>query len=205
MKRVIVFILIVLMLYLIYRGFSRRRVVKNMHPASDKIVCFGDSLTAGTGASRGMDYPSQLSRMIGRSIINAGIPGDTTSTALSRLDRDILSHAPGIVLITLGGNDLKNGISRDEAFKNLGDIIKRIQAQGALVVLGGIDIPLWGRGFGDAYKGLSEELGTILIPNIFKGIMGNSSLMSDQIHPNDAGYKRMAEMFRDVLRPYFSD
>ena len=71
---------------------------------------------------------------IGRPVINAGIPGDTTATALSRLDRDVLGRSPRIVLITLGGNDLKNRQDRDRAFRNLKTIITSIQDRGALVI-----------------------------------------------------------------------
>jgi len=66
----------------------------------EKIICFGDSLTHGTGASRGKDYPSQLSKMISRPVINAGVPGDTTARALQRLERDVLSYSPDLVLVT---------------------------------------------------------------------------------------------------------
>ena len=84
----------------------------------DIIVCFGDSLTSGYGASSGMDYPSHLARMIHESVINVGIPGDTTAWALRRPERDVLSKNPDIVLITLGGNDFKNGLSKDITFRN---------------------------------------------------------------------------------------
>ncbi|MGA1844843.1 MAG: arylesterase [bacterium] len=176
--------------------------IRNAIPMGENIICFGDSLTYGTGATPGMDYPSQLSRMIQMPVINAGIPGDTTASALRRLQRDVLSRSPRIVLITLGGNDLKNGVPAKAAFDNLREIARAIQDQGALVVIGGIDIPFWGKGYGDAYEELAQELGLVLVPNIFKGIMGRPGLMSDQIHPNSAGYTKMAAMFYKGLKPY---
>ena len=170
--------------------------------AGSQIICFGDSLTAGTGAARGMDYPAQLSRLVGRPVINAGVPGDTTAEGLARLERDVLGRSPRLVLITLGGNDLKNRVSRDVAFGNLRQIVDRIHAAGALAVIGGIDIPFYGRGFDKAYKELAEETGAVLIENILEDIMGNRSLMSDPIHPNDAGYAVMAERFHRAIKPY---
>ncbi len=146
-----------------------------------------------------MDYPSQLSKMIGRPVINAGVPGDTTARAMQRLERDVLLKAPDAVLITLGGNDLKNGVARDRAFENLRIIVNSIQNTGAKVIIGGIKFPIRDRGFGGAYRKLAEETGAILIPNIFDGIMGNRNLMSDPIHPNDAGYKIIAERFYEAL------
>lgn len=168
--------------------------------ATDAIVCFGDSLTYGTGASPGMDYPSRLAEMLGREVINAGIPGDTTASALKRLERDVLSESPGLVLITLGGNDLKNGVSSDDALANLIEIVETLQANNARVIVGGLKFPLRDRGYGKAYAELAERTGAALIPHILEGIMGNRALMSDPIHPNDSGYELMAERFYEAIR-----
>ena len=189
-------------LCLFYFFSSSHPEIRNAQPSGENLICFGDSLTYGTGASEGQDYPSQLSEMLSKPVINAGVPGDTTSTAMRRLDQDVLSHAPRIVFITLGGNDLKNGVSKKVAFENLKVIVEKIQAEGALVVLGGINIPFWGKGFGEAYENLAEETGSILIPNIYKGIIGNPKLMSDRIHPNAKGYEIIAKFFYDAVKPY---
>ena len=170
--------------------------------AGTRIICFGDSLTAGTGASRGMDYPAQLSRLISREVVNAGVPGDTTAEGLARLEADVLSQSPRLVLITLGGNDLKNRIPKEEAFRNLREIVDRIHEAGAVAIIGGIDIPLYGRGFGAAYRKLAEETGAVLIENILEDILGDRALMSDPIHPNDAGYAIMAERFHEAIRAF---
>ena len=176
--------------------------VTNADADGETIVCFGDSLTYGTGASEGQDYPSRLSERIGRPVVNAGVPGDTTADALARLEDDVLSRSPRMVLITLGGNDLKNRVSRQTAFANLREIVLRIQAAGAMVVIGGLDIPLYGRGFDQAYQELARETGSVLIPDVFEKIMGNRSLMSDPIHPNADGYAVMAEHFHEAIEPY---
>ena len=185
--------------FLLYHSYSAPKI-KNAHPTGENIICFGDSLTFSTGASQGMDYPSQLSNMISRPVLNKGVPGDTTARALARLEQAI--SEPRIVLITLGGNDLKNGVPKEVAFQNLKIIVESIQAHGALVIIGGIDLPFWGRGYGEAYEQLCKETGAVLIPNILDGIMGNRQLMSDSIHPNDAGYTIMAERFYRALKPY---
>ncbi|HET6488363.1 MAG TPA: arylesterase [Syntrophales bacterium] len=202
LKTGVIALAIILAVYFGYRQFIYHPPVKNARPAGENIICFGDSLTYGTGASQGMDYPSQLSRLIGRPVINAGIPGDTTATALARLDRDVLDISPRIVLITLGGNDMKNRQGRDQAFRNLKTIITSIQDRGALVIIGGLDIPIWGRGFEEGYRKVAEETGAVLIPDILKGLLGNPEKMSDAIHPNDAGYGIMAGYFYGAMKPY---
>lgn len=201
-KKALIVIGLLVGLVVLYRLFFARPEIRNAHPSGENIICFGDSLTFGTGASPGKDYPSQLSEMVSLPIINAGVPGDTTAGALARLEQDVLSRSPRIVLITLGGNDLKNRVPKDEAFRNLKTIITSIQDQGALVIVGGIDIFFFGRGFGDAYADLCEEVGAVLIPNILESILGNSALMSDSIHPNDAGYAIMAQKFYEAMKPY---
>ena len=70
------------------------------------------------------------------------------------------------------------------------------------LIIGGIDIPFLGKGFDDAYESLAEKTGSVLVPNVLKGIWGKKFLMSDQIHPNSMGYTIMAEYFYDAVEPY---
>ena len=170
--------------------------------SGDNIICFGDSLTYGTGASSDKSYPAQLSEMIGQPVINTGVPGDTTSRALERLAEDVLDQSPRIVLITLGGNDLKNGVSKDTAFKNMKAIIEAIQAEGGLVILGGVKFIILDKGYGEMYKKLAKDTGIILVPNVLKGLIGQEKYMSDPIHPNGEGYAIMAERFYKAIKPY---
>ncbi len=199
MKKLLYISLSAAILFLGYRIFVTSLPGNKGEIRSQTIICFGDSLTYGTGAGKEMDYPSQLSTMIDKPVINAGVSGDTTTRALQRLERDVLSKFPDLVLITLGGNDLKNGVDRDVAFGNLKTIVESIQDTGARVIVGGLSFPIRDRGFGRAYRELADETGAALIPNIFEGIMGNRKLMSDPIHPNDAGYKKIAERFYEVI------
>ena len=200
MKKLFYIILSGLILLAGYRFITSTHQDFDNLSAGLRIIAFGDSLTYGTGATSGKDYPSQLSKMISRPVINAGVPGDTTARALKRLEKDVLANSPDIVLITLGGNDLKNGIDADVAFKNLEMIVNLIHNQGARVIIGGLSIPFRDRGYGRGFKKLADETGAKLIPNILDGIMGNRKLMSDPIHPNDAGYKLLAERFYEAMQ-----
>jgi len=199
MKKLIYIIIAALFLLAGYKFITSTHQDFDNLSAGKRVIAFGDSLTYGTGASKGMDYPSQLSKLIARPVMNAGVPGDTAASALKRLERDVLAFSPDIVLITLGGNDLKNGVARDVAFKNLKRIVNLIHNQGARVIIGGLSIPFRDRGFGRGFKKLADETDASLIPNILEGIMGNRKLMSDPIHPNDAGYKIMAQKFYEAM------
>lgn len=190
---------IALAVYFLYPPSSYE--IRNASTVGKSIFCFGDSLTYGTGAGRGKDYPSQLAGFIGRTVVNAGVPGETTGSALQRLDQ-IISQKPGYVLITLGGNDLRRKLNKETVFDNLEQIVRKFQDNGALVIIGGIDIPFWGRGFAKGYEELARETGAVLVPNIFEDIWVHADLMSDTIHPNSAGYTIMAQHFYQALQPY---
>lgn len=202
MRKLLVAVAAVVAVVVLVRLLGPGPHVTNSTPRGDNLICFGDSLTAGTGAAPGASYPDHLARLAGRPVINAGVPGDTTASARERLERDVLARSPRVVCITLGGNDLKNGVPREEAFANLEAIVRRIQAQGALVAVGGIDVPLFGRGYGDGYRELAERTGAVLVPDVFAGIMGEPALMSDPIHPNGDGYAVMAKHFHRAIRRY---
>jgi lysophospholipase L1-like esterase len=202
MRRAALVLLVVPAVWGAYVLFGPGPAIKNTDATGRNIICFGDSLSFGTGASEGNDYPSRLAARIDLPVINAGVPGDTAAEALERLDRDVLSRSPRMVLLTLGGNDLKNGVPREKAFADLRAVVKRIQEAGALVVIGGVDIPFYGRGYGEAYEDLAEETGSVLVPNVYRGILGEPGRMSDRIHPNDKGYAVMARHFHDAIEPY---
>lgn len=202
MKKWLIAAAVCLALMVGYRLLFSAPEVRNARPEGTNIICFGDSLTSGTGAPDGQDYPAMLSRLIGRPVVNAGVPGNTTGDAIARLEKDVLARSPRIVLLTLGGNDLKNRIDKTVAFANLKQIVEAVQDHGALVVIGGLRFPLYDRGYSQAYETLAEETGSVLIPNIYDGIMGNRELMSDPIHPNGDGYALMAEKFHEAIRPY---
>ena len=105
MKIIILIFTIIVISGIIFFSIPSSYEIKNADPIGDTIVCFGDSLTYGTGAAKGMDYPSQLSKLIGVEVINAGVPGDTTAKALSRIN-EIINSTFGIQ-----PNNEKNGIT----------------------------------------------------------------------------------------------
>lgn len=69
---------------------------------------------------------------------NKGVAGNTTVNLLSRLDKDVLSETPGLVILMVGTNDMLNSrkfVSYDDYQSNLSKIVKRIKKKGAQVVL----------------------------------------------------------------------
>jgi lysophospholipase L1-like esterase len=178
------------------------KIVNNPPLAAGPVVAFGDSLTAGFGSGGpGRDYPAVLSGLIGREVINLGVNGDTVSRAYGRIEK-LEALSPSVVLLLLGGNDLLRRANLDESFALLGEMIRRIQSGGALVVLLGIDgLPL-AAPLGKRYLETARTTGALLVPDILKDILGKGSLMADGIHPNGEGYRIMAERVAKTLKPY---
>jgi lysophospholipase L1-like esterase len=168
--------------------------------AGDQVIAFGDSLVRGVGASPGGDLVSELSRRLGMPIVNAGRSGDTTTSALARLDQAVLSRQPRVVLVLLGGNDLLRRVPPDETIENLETIVARIRARGAAVVLATVEVGFFTRSNDEAYEALAARTRAALVPGIFDGILGRRELMADGIHPNDRGYALMADRLEPVLR-----
>lgn len=179
--------------------FAKSGYTPQKPTAGQNIIAFGDSLVAGSGAAYGNDFVSILSGRIGLPIINAGKGGDTTKSALGRLDRDVLSNDPHIVIVLLGGNDAVRRIPKEEIFQNLAIIIDRIQEKGAAVLLLGIRGGVIGDGFKKSFGELAKEKEVFYVPRILDNIFGNPNLMADRIHPNDQGYEMMADRIEPVL------
>jgi acyl-CoA thioesterase-1 len=167
--------------------------VTNLASNGSSVIAFGDSLTSGVGASAGEDYPSRLSSMSGVDVINAGRSGDTTSSALSRIERDVLTGNPRLVIVGLGGNDFLGGTNIKTTEANLRTIVREIQGVGAMVVLLGFQFPSLTASYKDMYERVASEEGCLLVDGTLKGILTDPALRSDQIHPNARGYALMAE------------
>ncbi len=202
-KTWIILALLIIAAFLAWRRWGPYPIT-NAHPTGTAIIAFGDSLTAGVGASGDQNYPAQLSRLVGQPILNAGNPGDTIVDASRRLDRDVLLRNPRIVLVCLGGNDLLRQADLNTSFQTLRETIVRIQGKGALVILIGLGGNPLSPALGGRYRSLARETGCPFVPDVLGGILGQRHLMSDQIHPNAAGYTKMAGRMAPVLRKYLA-
>ena len=173
--------------------------VRNLNSGGTGVIAFGDSLTAGYGAAPGEDYPSRLSTIAGVTVQNAGVSGDTTESALSRLD-EVIARNPRIVIVGLGGNDFLRRVDLSTTEANLRTIVRRIQAAGAMVVLLGFRFPSLSGNYEDMYERVADEERALLVEGTLKGILNNPALKSDEIHPNARGYELMATRIAGPLR-----
>ena len=169
-------------------------------PADGVILAFGDSLTYGTGATPETSYPAALSRLAGRKVINAGVPGEVTAAGLVRLPDLLEKEKPALVLLCLGGNDFLQRMDDARAEENLRAMVRIIRTQGAAVVLIGVprlgfglDVPKW-------YGKIASDADIPYEGKILGRVLAEKSLKSDLIHPNAAGYQKMAEALAKLLK-----
>lgn len=174
--------------------------VKNRDSRGTNIIAFGDSLTAGYGAGEGEDYPARLAQRVDVTIINAGVSGDTTESALARIDADVLARDPRIVVVGLGGNDFLRQVPIATTEANLRTIVQKIQGAGAMVVLLGFRFPSFNANYEDMYERVADEEGCLLVPDVLDGILSDPALKSDEIHPNGKGYDVMADRVEEPLK-----
>jgi len=98
-----------------------------------KILCFGDSLTAGYAPMFEQQFKHRFPD-IDATVINAGIGGETSADGLRRLPA-LLEERPQVVLIGFGMNDQAQGITTVRLATNLSEMISAFEGIGARVLL----------------------------------------------------------------------
>lgn len=182
-------------------GNSQNNIKNLQAGAGNQIIVLGDSIASGYGVKETESFPSVLSRLLNLSIVNRGVAGDTTADGLNRLQQDVLSASPWLVIVELGGNDYLRKIPISETEQNLRQIITQIQAQNAIVVLLGINTGVVDE-YQEMYANLAEETQSFLIPQIFTGILNSPKhRQEDGIHPNAAGHEKLAQRVAAALKP----
>ena len=167
------------------------------------IITVGNSLTAGLGVDETEAWPNLVAKAIqdkgyNWQVINAGISGETSSGALSRI-KWILARKPDIVILQTGANDGLRGIPVEIIRKNITNAVTMMQQEGTVVVLAGMQIvqnlgPEYTENFAAIFPAVAQETGCILIPFLLQDVAGEPSLnLADTIHPNEEGHKIIAE------------
>ncbi|MFZ7126351.1 MAG: arylesterase [Desulfobacterales bacterium] len=167
------------------------------------IVAMGDSLTEGLGLDENQAYPARLEERLAAegydySVINAGISGETSSGALSRVDW-VLTLEPDIVILETGANDGLRGIDPSLTRTNIDTIVKRLVEEDVVVVLAGMKMfrnlgTAYVRDFEAVYPWVAERNDVILVPFFLEGVAARATLnQSDGIHPTSEGYAKVVE------------
>ncbi|MBT4289764.1 MAG: arylesterase [Deltaproteobacteria bacterium] len=172
--------------------------------AETKILFLGDSLTAGYGIEKFQAFPTLIDKKLKEKgyknikVINGGISGSTSASALSRL-KWYLKIKPDIMILALGANDGLRGLSVSELRKNLTACIQLAKENNIIIVLAGMRMPpnygaAYTKSFFQIFGEVSKEQNVPLIPFLLKDVAGIPDLnIPDGIHPKEAGHKIVAQ------------
>ncbi len=192
-----------------------------------KIYAFGDSITFGMGADANGDWVSLLNKKLQKEskdieIINKGVPGDTSKDLLNRIEEDLLYTDSYIVMIAIGINDAqfisftKNFLVPIEIFENnLMRLVEKVQKFTKNIVFVGLTnvdetkvAPVAMNDYIYFYNSKIELFDAKIKEVAYKnnlhfvelfGLL-NSNDLSDGLHPNEAGYKKIADKISDFLK-----
>ena len=191
-------------------------VAGRSHAETYTVDAFGDSITAGwwvyardgNGCMGCGGYEPALQSLLksaGREAVvkNWGKGGETTDHGASRVDIVIALDKPRYMLLMEGTNDLLF-LSPDTVRKNMARMVDISLARGVTPILGTItpdsrkDKPI------SQTNALLRELATqkqIALADHYTAVKDNwSSLTADGLHPNSAGYAKMAEVWFDAMK-----
>jgi len=164
------------------------------------ILAFGDSLTRGVGVPIAQSYPSELARLTGLTVINAGVSGEVTAQGRVRLGQLLAQHQPDLVVLCLGGNDILRRLKSDLIEANLRAMISEIQAAGIDVVM--LAVPAFGLfpSAPDYFAILADEAMIPVELDTIPTLERKIKYKSDGIHFNEAGYRRMASAVFQLMK-----
>lgn len=200
-------------------------VVANTAMARDgdfRIVALGSSSTQGAGASSPkMCYPAQLEAELNRrfhpdkhfEVINLGVGGEMASDMLARIDSEVLSLKPDLVIWQTGVNDAIAGVPLDDFQMELAQGIEAIKAAGADVIL--LDLQYYPRservrGYKDYLRTIASVAAEKSVPVLkrhafMKHLVDSRKftaaqiLAPDQFHLNDLSYRCLGNMVADAI------
>lgn len=167
------------------------------------IVAMGDSLTEGLGVPEVKTYPALLQKALRDKgydyrVANAGISGETSSGARSRMEW-VLRMKPDIIILETGANDGLRGLDPELIRRNIREMVDAFTAEGIVVVLAGMKTlpnlgPTYSKMFADVYTDVGGDNDVILIPFFLEGVAGVPKMnQPDGIHPTEDGYVRVVE------------
>ena len=163
------------------------------------VLAFGDSLTYGTGAPQGESYPAVLERSIGRKVVNAGVPGETSEQGLARLPEVLDEVKPRLLILCHGGNDFLRRLSEARAAENVRGMIRLAHERSIPVILVATPRPGLPPAVPAFYGEIAAELKVPFDDGVLRTVLIDQGLKSDMVHPNARGYAQVAEAVKKVM------
>jgi acyl-CoA thioesterase-1 len=180
---------------------------------TQKILFFGNSLTAGMGLDQEEAFPALIQEKLDSlgfnyEVINAGLSGETTAAGKNRVNW-VLNQDVDVFVLELGANDGLRGVPVEETRKNLQAIIDTVRSKNpdTKIILAGMQIPPnlgpdYAGEFRNIFPELAKENNIELVPFLLENVAGNPELnQQDGIHPTAQGQKILAENVWEILEP----
>ncbi|MGW7344606.1 SGNH/GDSL hydrolase family protein [Streptomyces sp. NPDC054854] len=202
-------------------------------PASTRIMPLGDSITAGLGSKGDAGYRAPLWNLVsaqkrytpdfvgsrsfggGGDPDNEGHSGYTIRKIMDGIDRWQAAADPDVVLLHLGINDLNsNKADPHVAAAELASLIDRLQSNkpGTAVIVQGL-LPDTGGQY-DRVNTFNADLRTAVSARAAGGAhvryvepprLDGPTELPDGLHPNEAGYRKMAAAYHEGLEQAVTD
>ncbi len=180
--------------------------------ATQTVLVFGDSLSAGFGIRMEDSWPALLAKRLEAeklpyTVTNASISGETTAGGRSRLPAALERFKPAVVVLALGANDGLRGLPLDQMRDNLAAMIRSAQAARARVLLVGIRLPPnygpdYTARFEDTFRHLARQEKTALLPFLLEPIaLDGTAYQADGLHPVAAAQPKLRDHVWKALRP----
>ena len=197
-----------------------------MQPTRVRIVAMGDSTTAGTPAfkspresppSGSGDETSQYAYWLMKAhpaweVVNQGINAQRSDVIAGRFEEDVIAKKPAVVVIIAGVNDVYQGRPAQHVKDQLAAMYARAHAAGIRVVAGTIipynsatddqnarmhEINDWIRTQARADPGVIDvdTRAAVAAP----GSPDKLASSPDGLHPDAAGYRKMADAIRPAI------
>lgn len=169
------------------------------------LAAIGDSITAGS-ENPGPPYPSRLSGILGKKVLNLGEPG-ALSSAASGAAGSALGRSPSYLLVMFGTNDVFREIPSSTVASNVGAAVKKAKANRTIPVVG--TIPPFTRStfqnglvasINSRLRAMASSEGARVARVNSEFGSGSGLLNEDGFHPNDTGTQVIAFAFADAIR-----
>lgn len=151
-------------------------------------------------------YPLQTFTMV-----NAGLPGQPAAASFSRYLDEVSRNQPEVLLLLMGYNDLGTTSTVANAASVLDAIARDARARGARVFIGTLTPTIANRQrssdqtlldlMNGRIRTIATSQGAVLV-DLYQGFQPafTTWIGVDGLHPNEAGYVRMAELFFNAVK-----
>ena len=198
------------------RAFCRAFVALPLLDSSPKrLLCFGDSITAGAGASTpAAAYANLIGAALGRHVDNRAIGASRIAEQLHDAIRPAVVDRNDVVLFLTGYNDVRAGTPLADYQQQLDAALTTLRATAALVAVGTCLRmtpaaymaygPQWNHGSDAAVTAYNASIATTAAAHGCRLATMEDynpwNTTDDLVHPNDMGHRQIAQAMLAALQ-----